>query len=75
MPVVCAVAGMSTGGDNTVSMMWMTPFDAGTSAVVTVAPPTVTMPLLTPNLTLSPLAIVASMPSVTALEGTSEETT
>ena len=75
MPVVWAVAGMSTGGIRTLSMTCMIPLEAGTSAVVTLAVPTVTVPPLTPNFTLSPLTIVASIPSVTALEGTEPDTT
>ena len=59
----------------TLSITWIIPFEACTSAVVTVAVPTVTVPLLTPNFTLSPLAIVASIPSVTALDGTEADTT
>ena len=71
----CAVVGMSTGGVKTVSITWMIPFDACRFAVVTVAAPTVTVPALTPNFTLSPLTVVASIPSVTALDGTEPDTT
>ena len=72
MPVDCAVAGMSTGGMRTLSITWMTPFEACTSAIVTVAGPTMTAPVLsTLNLTLSPLTMEAIMPSLTSLEATS----
>ena len=75
MPVVWAVAGMSTGGKRTLSMTWMTPLEAWTSASVTLAEPTETSEPLTPNLSLSPFTMVAIMPSVTSPEATSPEKT
>ena len=75
MPVACAVAGMSTGGVKTLSITWMIPLDARTSAVVTWAAPTETAPLLTVNLTLSPFTVVAIIPSLTSADGTEPETT
>ena len=76
MPVAAAVVGMSVGGINTVSITWMIPFEACTSASVTVAGPTMTVPVLsTLNLTLSPLTMAAIMPSVTSVDATSPETT
>ena len=65
---------MSTGGVSTLSITWIIPFDACTSAWITVASLMETVPL-TVNLVLSPLTISASMPSVTALAGTAPATT
>ena len=75
MPVDCAVVGMSTGGISTLSMTWMMPFEARTSGTVTLALLTVTPLASTPNWTRSPLTVVANMPLLRALEGTSPDTT
>ena len=53
----------------------MIPLEDWTSAVVTVAVPIVTVAPLTPNFALSPFAMVATMPSVTALDATDAATT
>ena len=71
MPVDCAIAGMSPGGNSTLSMTWMMPLEACTSAMVTLAPSTVTPAVVTPNLTLSLLTVVASMPSLRSVDATS----
>ena len=55
------------GGISTLSITWMIPFDVCTSAPVTVASPTVTLPSVpTAKVALSPLTIVTASPSVTA---------
>ena len=48
----------------------MIPFEAITSAAVTVASPTLTTPSVTVNVTSSPLYIVAVIPSVTSVDAT-----
>ena len=65
---------MSAGGIKTLSITWIIPLDETTSAPVTVASPTVTV-APTPNFTLSPLTISASIPSVSMLEVTSPDST
>ena len=77
MVVDCATEGMSprsAGGMSTLSITWMTPFDAGTSASTTLASLTMT-PSATVNERSSSLTAVAVMPSVTADAGTEPETT
>ena len=52
----------------------MTPLLAGTSAVVTVAPPTETVPsAATAKVASSPLTIVTVRPSVTSADATAPE--
>ena len=53
----------SAGGINTVSITWITPFEAITSALVTVAPDTVTASAETVKVRSSPLYAVAVIPS------------
>ena len=68
-PVDIATAAISTksaGGISTLSITWITPFDATTSAVVTVASPIITVPSATVNDASSPLAIATVSPSVTS---------
>ena len=54
------------GGMSTLSITWMTPLDAATSGVVTVASPIFTIPSATVNDALSPFTITADIPSVTS---------
>ena len=75
-PVDIATAAISTksaGGINTLSITWITPFDAITSAVVTVASPTITVPSVTVNEASSPLTIATVNPSVTPAALTAPE--
>ena len=68
-PVDIATAAISTrsaGGISTLSMTWITPFDAGTSANTTVASPIITVPSVTVNEASSSLTIVTVNPSVTS---------
>ena len=53
----------------------MIPLEDCTSAVVTVAVPIETVAPLTPNFAFSPFAMVATIPSLTALDGTDAVTT
>ena len=64
----------SAGGMRTLSITWMTPLDAGTSASTTFASLTIT-PSPTVKDRSSPLTAAADMPSVTADDGTAPETT
>ena len=75
MPVVWAVAGISTGGVSTLSITWIKPLLVTTSVMVTLAPPSETPLASAVIFILSPLAISASIPSVIALAGTSDATT
>ena len=75
-PVDIATAAISTrsaGGISTLSMTWITPFDAGTSANTTVASPTITVPSVTVNDASSPLTIATVNPSVTSAALTAPE--
>ena len=65
----------STGGVRTLSITWMTPFDASTSAVVTVASPIMTVPSATVKVASSPFSMVTVIPSVTADDSTDPEYT
>ena len=58
----------SAGGINTLSITWMIPFEAITSAEVTVASFTMTDPSDTVNARSSPLSASADIPSVTSEE-------
>ena len=53
----------------------MTPFDASTSAVVTVASPIMTVPSATVKVASSPFSMVTVKPSVTAEDCTDPEYT
>ena len=64
----------SAGGISTLSITWMTPLDAGTSASTTFASLTIT-PSPTAKDRSSPFTAVADMPSVTADDGTAPDTT
>ena len=69
IPVPWATVGISAksaGGIRTLSITWMTPLDAITSADVTVASFTMTDPSDTVNDRSSPLSASADMPSVTS---------
>ena len=57
----------------TLSITWMTPLLAGTSARVTVASPMLTAPSATVNVASSPFSIVTVRPSVTAEDSTDPE--
>ena len=77
-PVDAAVAGMSrtsAGGMRTLSITWITPLLAGTSASVTVASPMLTAPSATVKVASSPFSIVTVSPSVTAEDSTDPEYT
>ena len=65
----------SAGGISTVSITWMIPFEAITSAEVTVASFTMTDPSDTVNVRSSPLSASADIPSVTSEEATAPLTT
>ena len=76
IPVPSATVGMSTrstGGISTLSITWITPLLAGTSASVTVASPTITASAVTVNDASSPLTIVTVNPSVTSAALTAPE--
>ena len=78
IPVDIAVEGMSTrsaGGINTASITWITPFEAITSADVTVAPETVTASVETVKSRVSPFNAVAVIPSVRSVDKTCPATT
>ena len=60
----------SAGGISTLSITWMIPLDAVTSAMMTFASLTMTPESVAVNATSSPLAMVAVIPSVTAEDGT-----
>ena len=78
IPVDVAVAGISTksaGGISTVSITWITPLDAGTSAKATVAPDTVTASAETVKDNASPFNAVAVIPSVRSVDKTCPDTT
>ena len=64
----------SAGGISTLSITWMTPLDAGTSASTTFASLTIT-PSPTAKDKSSPFTAAADMPSVTADDGTAPDTT
>ena len=66
------------GGISTLSITWITPLEAGTSARVTAAPsaPTVTVPSATVTVSLSPFAATTVFaPSARALDGITPGTT
>ena len=63
----------SAGGMRTLSITWIIPLDATTSAVVTVASPMLTAPSATVNVASSPFSIVTVRPSVTAEDSTDPE--
>ena len=65
----------SAGGISTLSITWMIPFEAITSAEVTVASFTMTDPSDTVNDRSSPLSASADIPSVTSEEATAPLTT
>ena len=54
------------GGSSTLSITWMTPFDAATSAVVTVASLTVTPPSAGFTSTVSPCTVAGLDSAVTS---------
>ncbi len=64
----------SAGGIKTLSMTWITPFDAGTSANTTFASLTIT-PSPIEKVKSSPFTAAATKPSVTAEDGTAPDTT
>ena len=67
IPVPVAMVGMSArsaGGIKTLSITWITPFDAGTSAVTTLASLTFTPSAFTVKVSVSELTAVAVIPSV-----------
>ena len=66
---------MPAGGISTLSITWMTPFDAITSAVVTFASLTMTAPSVTVKERSSPLRACAVIPSVTSDAVTEANTT
>ena len=66
---------MPAGGMSTLSMTWMTPLDAVTSAVVTFASLTMTSPFVTVKERSSPLSACAVIPSVTSEAVTEAKTT
>ena len=71
-----AVVGMSktsAGGIRTLSITWITPFEAITSGSVTFASPMLTVPSATVNVASSPFSIVTVSPSVTAEDSTDPE--
>ena len=73
-----AIVGMSdgsAGGMSTLSITWMTPLEARTSAVVTVASPILTVPSATVKVASSPFSMVTVRPSVTADDWTDPEYT
>ena len=57
------------------SITWIIPLEAVTSAMVTVASPIITVPSVTEKVTSSPLSIVADIPSVTCVELTAPAST
>ena len=68
----------STGGVNTLSMTWMPPFDAVTSAIVTIAAsaPTVTAPSYTVIVSSSVFSVVTVFaPSARSVESVAPATT
>ena len=65
----------SAGGMRTLSITWMTPLLAGTSASVTVASPIMTVPSATVKVASSPFSMVTVKPSVTAEDCTDPEYT
>ena len=73
-PIVAAQSipsnGSSAGGMRTLSMTWIIPLLALTSAVVTVASPIFTTPSTTVNEATSPFTISTESPSVTSDEET-----
>ena len=73
-PSASVTSGSSAGGISTLSMTWITPLDAGTSASTTVASLTMTESPTVKERS-SPLTAAATSPSVTAEEGTSPATT
>ncbi len=64
------ISSRSAGGINTLSITWMIPLLARTSAVVTFASLIMTLPSVTVKVASSPLSIVAVMPSVTLAAST-----
>ena len=64
-----------TGGINTASITWITPFVVITSADVTVAPETVTASAETVKSRVSPFNAVAVIPSVRSVDKTCPATT
>ena len=73
-PSSSVTTGSSAGGISTLSITCITPFDAGTSARTTVASLTMTESPTVKERS-SPLTAAATIPSVTAEEGTSPATT
>ena len=74
-PSASVTSGSSAGGISTLSMTWITPLDAITSAEVTFASLTATTPLVTVKDRSSPLSASAVIPSVTSEAVTSPLTT